>query len=247
VPVCNEKIAKITIAGYYAHIAALDDCFDKLLKSIKTMELDKNTIIVFTSDHGDMLYSHGKQKKQKPWDESVNIPFIIHCPDNIGKEGRVIDMPIATPDLMPTLLGLSGIPIPGSVEGDDYTDIILGRKEPIDEAKLIMCPVPFGQGRYSNGGREYRGLRNMRYTYVEDMEGPWLLYDNLEDPYQMNNLVNNEKYRKIQEKMTENLSLELKKHNDKFLTGQEYMDAFNLRWYNLDSVKTDDYIKLLAR
>ena len=79
------------------------------------------------------------------------------------------------------------------------------------------------------------------------MEGPWLLYDNLEDPYQMNNLVNNEKYRKIQEKMTENLSLELKKHNDKFLTGQEYMDAFNLRWYNLDSVKTDDYIKLLAR
>ena len=238
VPAEKEEVARETIAGYYAHIAALDDCFAALMKAVKEMKLDKNTIIVFTSDHGDMLYSHSKQKKQKPWNESVNVPFVIHAPGNQTNAGRVLGMPIGTPDLMPTLLGLSGIPIPGSVEGDDYSDVIYGREEPGDAAKLIMCPVPFGQGKYSNGGREYRGLRGVRYTYVEDLDGPWLFYDNLEDPYQLNNLVNKPDVQYLQEKMAVELKSELERRGDKFLTGQEYMTAFGLSWYKLDSVKT---------
>ena len=237
VPADMEEPAKETIAGYYAHIAALDDCFDALMNTVKEQGLDKNTIIVFTSDHGDMLYSHGKQKKQKPWDESVNVPLIIQAPGNQDHAGRIIEMPIGTPDLMPTLLGLSGIPVPESVEGDDYTPIIYGREEPGDAAKLIMCPVPFGQGKYANGGREYRGLKGVRYTYVEDLEGPWLLYDNKVDPYQMNNLVNDEKFQNIQGQLAKELWAELDKRGDQFLTGQEYMTAFDLKWYQLDSVK----------
>ncbi len=237
VPADKEEVARETIAGYYAHIAALDDCFDALMKTVKERDLDKNTIVVFTSDHGDMLYSHGMQKKQKPWNESVTVPFVIHAPGNHFGAGRVIDMPIGTPDLMPTLLGLSGIPIPESVEGDDYSDIICGRKEATDAAKLIMCPVPFGQGRYSNGGREYRGMRGVRYTYVEDLNGPWLLYDNAEDPYQLSNLVNNHKFQEVQEQLAKELWSELDKRNDKFLTGQAYMTAFDLKWYELDSVQ----------
>ena len=101
-----------------------------------------------------------------------------------------------------------------------------------------MCPVPFGQGKYSNGGREYRGLRGVRYTYVEDLDGPWLFYDNLEDPYQMNNIVNKPDVQYLQEQMAGELKSELERRGDKFLTGQDYMTAFGLSWYKLDSVKT---------
>ncbi len=65
------------LRGYYAHIAALDDCIAELQTEIKKMGLEENTIFVFTSDHGDMLNSHAQIKKQKPWEESIHIPFVL--------------------------------------------------------------------------------------------------------------------------------------------------------------------------
>jgi arylsulfatase A-like enzyme len=64
-----------------------------------------------------MLYSHGRQKKQQPWDESIRVPFLLRYPAALGPGGRTIDMPISTPDIMPTLLGLCGIDVPETVEG----------------------------------------------------------------------------------------------------------------------------------
>ncbi|MHC4351554.1 MAG: sulfatase-like hydrolase/transferase, partial [Planctomycetota bacterium] len=120
VPNSLRKAARQELAGYYAHIAVLDDCIADLLKTIRDSGIEDNTIFVFTSDHGDMLRSHGQTKKQKPWDESVRVPFLVRYPAAHGKKGRQIDMPVNTPDIMPTLLGLSGIDIPESVEGRDF-------------------------------------------------------------------------------------------------------------------------------
>ncbi|MFH1719824.1 MAG: sulfatase, partial [Planctomycetota bacterium] len=158
VPESLREKARKEIAGYYAHIAALDDCIGDILKTLKECHIEEDTILVFTSDHGDMLYSHGQTKKQKPWDESVRIPFLLRYPVVHGREGRKIDMPINTPDIMPTLLGLSGIGIPESVEGKDFSGVIRGTQPPDNIAALIMCPVPFHQWSYQRGGREYRGV-----------------------------------------------------------------------------------------
>lgn len=232
----REKARK-DIAEYYAHIAALDDCMKELLTAVKNSGIEENTIFVFTSDHGDMLYSHGEVKKQKPWDESLLVPFLLRYPEKLGNTRKVIEMPINTPDIMPTLLGLSGIEIPASVEGSDYSKVITGKEKPDNDAVLIQCPVPFHQWNYGVGGREYRGVRTARFTYVRDLKGPWLLYDNLEDPYQMNNLIGTDEMIFIQSDLENQLQELLLKTNDKFLSGAEYMKMWNYTWDNSDSLK----------
>jgi len=223
VPKNLQAQARKAIAGYYAHIAALDDCIGQILQTLKETNLESNTILIFTADHGDMLYSQGAQKKQKPWDESIRVPFLLRYPAALGSSGRTIDMPINAPDIMPTLLSLSGIVIPDTVEGTDFSAVLRAAAKPKDNAALISCPSPFGQWRRDRGGREYRGIRTRRYTYVRDLNGPWLLYDNEKDPYQLNNLCNKPRYSKLQNEMEVILSQKLKQTHDDFLPGPEYI------------------------
>ncbi|HLB74081.1 MAG TPA: sulfatase [Sedimentisphaerales bacterium] len=219
VPQDQIQQAKETLAGYYAHIAALDDCIGELLGTLKELGIENDTIFVFTSDHGDMLHSHGQMNKQRPWDESIRVPFLLRYPAAIGNKGGTIDMPINTPDIMPTLLGLSGIEIPDTVEGTDFSDVARGKRKPKDNAALISCPSPFGQWTRKDGGREYRGVRTKRYTYVRDLNGPWLLYDNQKDPYQLDNLCNKPQHAKLQEELESLLQQKLNETNDEFLSG----------------------------
>ena len=223
------------LSGYYAHIAALDDCMAELLKAMDESNITDNTILVFTSDHGDMLYSQGMKAKQKPWDESIRVPLLITYPEKIKTDGKIIDMPIGTPDIMPTLLGMCDLKIPDSVEGQDYSGVILGEENADNDAALIMLPVPFHQWNYLKGGREYRGIRTRRYTYAEDLDGPWLLYDNKMDPYQMNNLVDHRDYENIKEQLQGILKQKLTDRDDHFLPGKEYMKLWEYEWYGKDA------------
>lgn len=237
VPEEFQQTAKKEIAGYYAHIAALDDCVKELLAAVKESGIEENTIFVFTSDHGDMLRSHGMTKKQKPWDESLLVPFLLRYPKKLGSTQKQIEMPINTPDILPTLLGLSNIKVPETIEGTDYSQEIMGIKKPTNKAVLIQCPVPFHQWNYAKGGREYRGIRTKKYTYVRDLNGPWLLYDNKMDPYQMNNLIGLDEYIYIQSDLEKQLQELLQKTNDKFLPGHDYMKQWGYTWDGKDSVK----------
>ncbi|MDP6045909.1 MAG: sulfatase [Phycisphaerae bacterium] len=222
VPDKSKRGARRDLAGYYAHISALDACVGDLLATVKQTGIADNTIFVFTSDHGDMLGSQGMSRKQKPWDESIMVPFLVRCPSAIGARPRTIDMPINTPDIMPTLLGLSGIKIPKTVQGADYSNVIAGQAEPSKDAALISCPSPCGEW-YRGKGREYRGVRTRRYTYVRDLKGPWLLYDNKTDPYQKDNLVGKPESAELQKRLDATLTAKLKSTDDEFLAGQKYI------------------------
>ena len=70
-----------------------------LRQTLAETGLTDNTILVFTSDHGDMLGSHGMDKKQKPWEESIRIPFLLHYPALFGREGRELDARIDIPGI----------------------------------------------------------------------------------------------------------------------------------------------------
>lgn len=229
VPEKERPAAQKTLAGYYAHIAALDDCIGEIMATLEETGIENDTILVFTSDHGDMLHSRSQMKKQRPYDESIRIPFLLRYPAATGNTGRTIDMPINTPDIMPTLLGLSGVEMPDTVEGADFSDIVTGKRKPGDNAALICCPSPFGQWTRKQGGREYRGVRTKRYTYVRDLNGPWLLYDNEKDPCQLDNLCNNPKHAKLQKKLEGLLSQKLKETNDEFLPGPEYIKKWGYK------------------
>ncbi len=231
--------AQKDIKGYYAHINALDDYLALILNAITEQNIEDNTIFVFTSDHGDLLYSQGQIKKQQPFDESIRVPFLLKYPGLNKKSKGLIDVPINTQDILPTLLGLSGIDIPGTVEGKDFSQIIKGKEKVDDNAALIACIAPFGQWPRMRGGVEYRGVRTKRYTYAKKLDGPWLLYDNETDPYQMNNLIGKPEYETLQKEMEMLLVQKLKETNDDFLPGDEYIKQWG---YQVDETGTIPYV-----
>ncbi len=238
VPEDMKEQVKKDLAGYYAHIAALDDMVGKLISNLKeTGQLD-NTIIVFTSDHGDLLGSHGAYKKQQPYDESIRVPMLWYIPDNLSINPGENDALINSEDILPTLLALCNIGIPETVEGISYKEYLEG-KEVIDRAALIACVQPFGQwNRVEHNGREYRGLRTQRYTYTRDLNGPWLLFDNEKDLYQMTNLVNHAEYTELQTNLNDLLTERLKENGDEFLPGMEYIKKWG---YPVDRTGTVPY------
>lgn len=238
VPEEGRANARKTLAGYYAHCTALDDCFGELRRTLRESGLEENTLLVFTSDHGDMLGSQGAYKKQRPWDEAIRVPLLVRWPKGLGAKARRLDAPINSEDLMPTLLGLCSVPIPGTVEGLDYSRYIRGGRDPGDGATVIECVSPFGEWVRRNGGKEYRGVRTTRYTYVRDLNGPWLLYDNKTDPYQTNNLVNQPKHARLQAKLDAVLARKLKERHDEFLPGEAYIKKWG---YKVDANGTVPY------
>ncbi|MAG84232.1 sulfatase [Candidatus Poribacteria bacterium] len=246
VPVEAAKQAKEDIAGYYAHCTVLDDCMGSLLATIETENIKEDTIVVFTSDHGDMLGSQGLIKKQKPWEESIRIPFLLRYPALFDLEGKQVpDAMIGMQDMMPTLLGLSQLPIPEEVEGIDYSGFLQGSKNPSDSTALLACYHPFGQwrsgidgGPYEFTGREFRGIRTNHHTYVRSLQGPWLLYDNLNDPYQLNNLVDLPQHLPLQDDLDQQLQRKLDQRKDQFLSGMEYINTWG---YTVDERGTVPY------
>jgi arylsulfatase A-like enzyme len=238
VPEAERTTVRKTAAGYYAHCTALDDCLGELRRTLQESGLAENTLLVFTSDHGDMLGSQGAFKKQRPLDEAIRVPLLLYWPKGLGAKARQLDALISSEDLMPTLLSLCGVPIPATVEGLDYSRYIRGGKNPGDDAKVILSVSPFGEWLRGNGGREYRGLRTLRYTYARDLHGPWLLYDNKADPYQTNNLANQPKAARLQHKLEALLTSKLKAQHDQFLPGEVYIKQWG---YKVDANGTVPY------
>ncbi|KKK65386.1 hypothetical protein LCGC14_2974650, partial [marine sediment metagenome] len=113
-------------APYFGAVSSLDDQFQRLLNALAEQGLDKNTIVVLSSDHGEKLGSHGMMSKVSWHEESVGIPFIIRYP-GVVKTGRD-DLLFNTVDVMPSLLSLMGLGIPKAVEGRDFAGILRGGK-----------------------------------------------------------------------------------------------------------------------
>jgi len=238
VPESISQKARIAQAGYYANCTALDDCMGGLMQTLRDNGLASNTIVIFTADHGDLLGSHEAFNKQQPYDESIRVPLLLHWPGGFGHNGRSLDALINSEDIMPTLLGLCLVPIPKTVEGLDYSGYLHGGKNPSDDATVISSPAPFGQWTRDRGGREYRGVRAQRYTYVRDLKGPWLLFDDQSDPYQTNNLVNQPGSAKLQAELEGTLTRKLKEQGDEFLPAADYIKKWG---YQVDANGTAPY------
>ena len=238
VPPETQAAARKNLSGYYAHCTALDECMGQILKALDDAGLAQNTLVIFTADHGDMLGSQGMSKKQKPWDESARIPMLWRWPAGLGKEAKELKAAMNTEDILPSILGLCKVAIPKSVEGLDYSAHMTGAADPGDGSAVIQCVAPFGEWHRNNGGKEYRGLRNDHYTYVKDLNGPWLLYDNWSDPYQMKNLAADPGSEKLRLDLDASLMRKLKERGDDFLPG----DAYVKKWgYAVDKNGTVPY------
>jgi arylsulfatase A-like enzyme len=225
VPEAMQDRARREAQGYYAHCTALDKCIGDLMSTLAETGLETNTIVVFTADHGETLGAHGcpPTMKQVPWNESAHVPFLLRYPAVRSARGRVVRTPLTTPDILPTLLGLARVPIPKMVEGEDLSGLIRKGREARDRAALYMEVAPFGPREFL---REYRAIRTSRYTYVRDLDGPWLLFDDDQDPYQMDNLVAKPECRALQKKLDARLEAALKRIHDDFRPARSYIEEW---------------------
>src|SRR3546814_545223 len=130
-PNVPEKLhskARKDLAGYYAHISALDDMIASLISRLKAEGILENTIILFTADHGDLMGSHAHYNKQRPFDESIRVPFLVYDGRKAGIQPGRYDAMVGADDIMPTLLGLAGVSVPRSVEGVDFSRYLHGKE-----------------------------------------------------------------------------------------------------------------------
>ena len=119
----DTTMAKAAAARYYfANVSGIDREFGRLLATLDREGLTDNTIVVFASDHGETMTSHSvTDPKNSIWRESLNIPFVVRYPGRIAH--RVDDLLLSSPDIMPTLLGLTGYDKPYFAYGQDIFEI----------------------------------------------------------------------------------------------------------------------------
>jgi arylsulfatase A-like enzyme len=236
-PNCPD-VPREDLCGYYAQTSYLDDQFQRLLDTLGEMGIADDTIVVFTSDHGDMHGSHGVYKKQWPWNEAIKVPFVIRYPAAVPQGAR-IDTPLNVVDVMPTLLGLAGLPVPDTVEGVDLSPYLTGAQEDPPESVLIMNPCPFsigdprGEDQYPDykGMRfEYRGVITARHTYVRTIDQPWLLYDNIDDPYQTTNLIDDPKHADTRDRLDGLMRAHMDRIGDDFSPRDVYYERFGIEF-----------------
>jgi arylsulfatase A-like enzyme len=115
-------------AGYYGLINHVDDQIRRLLNPVEGL-VDDNTVIIFTSDHGEMLGDHYLFRKSLPYEGSARIPLLIRGARGMNfPTGRALDEPVCLEDIMPTVLDMAGVRIPSSVEGRSLAPLLRGEK-----------------------------------------------------------------------------------------------------------------------
>ncbi len=202
---------------YYAMITSVDRDVGRLVKALEDAGVADDTIVVFTSDHGEMLGSHGRIQKMIFYEEAVRVPFVVRWPRRIPA-GRTSDITFHSPDIMPTLLGLMDLSIPDGVEGTDCSGHLTGDGGPELPAALLQG---MGHTYLWIDGFEWRALRDERYTYARYRhprpEAPAeLLFDNVQDPRQMHNLAGEPEHRERLEGYRKQLADRLEALGDSF-------------------------------
>lgn len=183
---CAE-MARKQIKNYFAQITGVDEQFGRILKAIEEQGIRNNTIVVFTSDHGNCLGCHEKVTKNVHYEESMRVPFILRYPKRIPPKRD--DLLISTPDIFPTLLHLMGhgALIPNGVEGENHGELLLTGKGERPASQLYLW-IPYGEPAY---GR--RGVRTHGHTLmISKKKGKpetKMLHDNIKDPYQLKNIA----------------------------------------------------------
>lgn len=194
-PAVREQ-ARRELAGYHAMIENLDYNFGRVRSALDRLGLSERTLLLFFSDHGDMMGSHGHFRKTSVYHESLNIPFLLGgaVPDAYsGKPVRtqVLEAPLNHVDIAVTTLGLCGIAPPPAMEGYDYAPHILEGSRPTgappDSAYLQYCRP----AHYPNCiDRPWRGVVTADGWKYACFEGqPWVLFNRNVDPYELSNLA----------------------------------------------------------
>jgi len=205
--------------AYYRMIEKVDHEIGRILDELKRTGLDKRTVIVFLSDHGDSQGAHQFNQKTNFFEEVVNVPFVIALPGQLKAEisDRLIQTGI---DLIPTLCDYAGIPVPSELPGFSAGKLA-AEKENNSSRQFIITAVKPVQGSPVDGvkpdpdGRMVRGDRYKYWIYSQGTQRE-SLFDTLNDPGEMNNLATDPKYKSVLKEYRMNLEIWCTKYKDGF-------------------------------
>ena len=233
VPVQFRDFAAREIADYYGMVVSLDECMGRLMGGLDEMGLGDDTIVCFSSDHGDHLSAHGYVKPGDSWmhhtlrlskctphEESIHIPFIVRFPQRVagGRRTRTLFNSV---DVLPTLMGLCGLPSPDDVHGRVLSHAALGTRGDEPDSVYLQILGPAWPGRIKMAGM-WRGIRTHEHTYARwwDRDGMRVLYDLREDPLEMHNVADDPQYADVAARCEGRLKQWIEETGDPFDTGR---------------------------
>lgn len=198
------------IAAYYGMISDIDEQVGRLLGQLDSLGLAENTIVLFISDHGDMLGSQGRNRKRVPWEESCVVPGILRYPAKVAA-GQRLETLFSHVDVAPTLLGFCGIEVPSAMQGWNLAPRLKGITK--EEPDWILLQH-FTRDNSGGGVEPYRAIRTKTQLYARHADKPWLLYDLRTDPYEMKNLVGDPAAASIQGQLDQSVALMMRSNED---------------------------------
>ena len=172
--------ARVHMAMYYANLAHADDALGQVLKALHDLDLEDDTIVIYASDHGEMLGEHGLWQKFQFYDPSCGVPLMFRVP-GLTEAGARSDVPVSLVQLLPTLCELCGLTPPQKHDGDSMVDLIrqpsLKKQTKVYSEYDLQTP----NAKYMMRSGDYK------YSFwVNDMPE---LYHMRDDPKEMRNLA----------------------------------------------------------
>lgn len=208
---------------YFGMVKCIDDNIGKIIQYMKANDLFNNTLIIFTSDHGDLCGEHHRHNKAVPYEMSARVPFIVHHPSRI-KESRVDKTTFSSVDFKPTLLGLLNIKAKQSSEGQDVSPYLLGKKrkkhEQITFIRSGTTANAFTDQPESVKRTYWVAAITPRYKLIcttDKEEATWLI-DLEKDPNELTNRYNDPAYSKVVKQLSKALLKYGQSTNDKMVT-----------------------------
>lgn len=176
----DPAVARRRIALYYASIAQMDDCAGQVLRALSESGLEQDTLVLYLSDHGEMLAEHGLWQKFVFYEPSVGVPLIIRVPGMTAAGARSAT-PVSLADIVPTLCELCGVSYPAGLDG---TSIIPDLREP----GRIRDRAVFAEFNLRTPRAKYM-IRRGHYKYSYYLNDIAEMYNLREDPAEMRNLA----------------------------------------------------------
>jgi choline-sulfatase len=173
-------------AAYFACVSYLDEVLGDLFLRLEADDLLDNTIIVYTTDHGEMAGEHGVWWKNGWYEACTRVPMLVSLPEQRRDElpARTCTTPVSNVDLFPTLAAFAGAEAPDDLDGADLSPVVREGAPAPDRPVFCDALTP----RWGPG-TEFRMIRWRRYKYVTFRDAPPLFFDLADDPGEQRNLL----------------------------------------------------------
>ena len=194
------------LGGYYGMVKRLDEAFGRMMDALKSLELEENTIVLFTSDHGCHFKTRNSEYKRSCHESSIRVPTVLAGPGFAGG-GQVGEL-VSLIDLPPTLLDAAGLEVPAHMQGRSIVPLVQGAKADWPEEVFVQI----------SEAQVGRAVRTQRWKYgvdAPDKQGGLVpgsetyteqyLYDLQADPYELHNLIGLESHQEVAAVMRQRL------------------------------------------